>query len=140
MQNFPNSSPKSKKHRPQPPSQCDVPRKRPSGHSQKHRHAQISSTDPEAYIQPSVENHTKKDQIPKPIAFSSQWLQKTVHQRQLRPHRQRYAGAAECHRRHHHRNSRRRPPPRLSSYTKALIVPSTATCPPSTERFFSCRP
>ena len=139
IENFADHGPKTGKQRGQQPSGSLIPEDAAGCHGGGAAEAQISAANAESQTDPAIEGGANEEKIPKRPQLFRRGPQKSVESPQGCPDPQGPQQPSGGGFRPDHPFLRRNQPAgRGDSYTSAAICPSTATCPPSRERFFSC--
>ncbi len=102
---------------------------------------QVSPADVEPQLKKGGSGSQEKEPVPQGRLPGAQGPEEPIYQSQTQTHQAADGKAPRGDFRGGHPSSRRSQPPcRGSSYIRALMLPSTAICPPSTLSCFSCSP
>ena len=121
----------------QEPSGSGAPQEKAQQHSAHQGDPQVSPADGKHQMQPAAQKDRQKQHVSKQGMPAAQGFQKPVPE--AKPDTQKAADSKPegCNFWNRHPKNRRQPLCRGSSYTRAEMVPSTATWPPSRDRVFS---
>ena len=128
-------------HRPQQPSRPPNPQKTAREHPRGGAEPHIPPADAESEINRGPQGGQDEQAVGQGGVPGPQRPQKFIPRTQSQAEQHGLAKPGRGHRRGRHPSRRRSQPPwRGSSYRRADTWPSTATCPPSTERVFNWSP